>query len=215
MAGCCDPVGYRKVFNSRQARRAVHNFERKGLDSTAGPMIAALRARGIGTGTLLEVGAGTGTATVTLLEAGMATAVAYDISQSHEKVAGALLQGRGLIERVEWNTGDYLDSRDRRPADVVFLNRVVCCYPDGVGLMAAVAPQAERFLAVSYPRPRWWVRGALRVLNGYLRLRRVPFQVFVHDPEALAVPAVDSGLITAASGRTAMWEWKVWERADS
>ncbi|HEX5630692.1 MAG TPA: class I SAM-dependent methyltransferase, partial [Acidimicrobiia bacterium] len=149
MAGCCDPVGYRKVFNSRQARRAVHNFERKGLDSTAGPMIAALRARGIGTGTLLEVGAGTGTATVTLLEAGMATAVAYDISQSHEKVAGALLQGRGLIERVEWNTGDYLDSRDRRPADVVFLNRVVCCYPDGVGLMAAVAPQAERFLAVS------------------------------------------------------------------
>ena len=47
VAGCCDPVGYRKVFNSRQARRAVRNFERHGLDSTAAAMIATLRERGL------------------------------------------------------------------------------------------------------------------------------------------------------------------------
>lgn len=193
----------------------MESFERKGLDGTAGPMIAALRERGIAGASLLEVGAGSGTAAVTLLEAGMARAVAYDISPSHERVAGALLQGRGLSDRVEWHTGDYLTSADRQAADVVFLNRVVCCYPDGVGLMAAVAPQARRFLAVSYPRPLWWARSALRVMNGYLRLRRVPFQVFVHDPAALTAPAVESGLIETASGRTAMWEWKVWERAHS
>jgi SAM-dependent methyltransferase len=191
----------------------VRNFERHGLDSTAAAMIATLRERGVAGATLLDVGAGPGTATVTLLEAGMSAAVAYDISPSHERVAGALLQGRGLTDRVEWHTGDYLTADDRRTADVVFLNRVVCCHPQGVDLMTAVAPRSGSLLAVSYPRPRWWVRLGLRGINGYLRLRKIPFRVFVHDPMALAAAARDAGLKEAASGGTAAWEWKVWERS--
>jgi magnesium-protoporphyrin O-methyltransferase len=212
VSGCCDPIGYRKVFNSEQAQRAVRSFERKGLDATAAPMVAALRARGIPGGRLLEVGAGPGTATVTLLEAGMSTAVAYDISASHEPVAGALLQGRGLSDRVEWHTADYLASDDQRTADVVFLNRVVCCYPDAVGLMDAVATRTGRLLAVSYPRRRWFLRAGLKAMNGYLRLRRVSFRVFVHRPALIASRATAAGLHPVASGRTALWEWKLWER---
>jgi len=78
MAGCCDPSGYRRVFSSAQAAKAVRAFERKGLDGTAGPMIAALEARSISGSTLLEVGAGPATALVTLLEAGVARRLELD-----------------------------------------------------------------------------------------------------------------------------------------
>lgn len=212
MSGCCDPRGYRQVFNAEQAAKAVRAFERKGLDGTARPMIQALRAEGLQGATVLEVGAGPGTALVTMLEAGAGQAVAYDISPSYQSVAGALFQGRGLADRVEWHTGDYLASGDQRRADTVFLNRVVCCYPDAA-LAGVVAVRASRLLALSYPRRRWYTRAGVRVINGYLRLRRVPFRVFVHDPEAITRSVVAAGFEEVAIGGSAVWEWKVWRRA--
>lgn len=200
------------MFNAEQAAKAVRAFERKGLDGTARPMIEALQAEGLQGATVLEVGAGPGTALVTMLEAGAGHAVAYDISPSYESVAGALFQGRGLTERVEWHTGDYLASGDQRRADTVFLNRVVCCYPDAT-LVSAVAVRASRLLALSYPRRRWYTRAGIRVINGFLRLRRVPFRVFVHDPDAIASKVAAAGFEEVATGGSAAWEWKVWRRA--
>jgi len=213
MSGCCDPSGYGRVFNAEQAARAVRNFERKGLDGTARPMVAALRSRGFTGATLLEVGAGPGTGLVTLLEAGAAGAVAYDISPSYAEIAGALLAGRGLSDRVEWHTGDYLASGDTRDADVVFLNRVVCCYPDMAPLVDAAAAHTRRLLALAYPRNRWFVRAGVKVINVFLRLRRVAFRVFVHDPGAIDQRVAAAGLEEVASGATATWQWKVWKRA--
>jgi magnesium-protoporphyrin O-methyltransferase len=201
------------VFNAAQARRAVRNFERRGLDGTAAPMIAALGALSIRGGHLLEVGAGPGTAVVSLLEAGMESAIAYDISPSYEAVAGALFQGRGVETRVEWHIGDYLVAGDHRDADVVFLNRVVCCYPDMAPLVDAVAGRTRRLLALSYPRRRWFTRSAIRVMNAYLALRRVPFRTFVHDPDAIAARVAAAGLRPIAAGGSGIWEWKVWQRA--
>ena len=214
MPGCCDPSGYRRVFSADQATKAVRAFERKGLDGTAGAMIVALRAEGIDGATVLEVGAGPGTALVTLLEAGASHAVAFDISPSYEKVAGALLQGRGLADRVEWHTGDYLAALDVRPADIVFANRVVCCYPDLVPLVNALADRARRLVALSYPRKRWFTRSGVRMLNGYLRLRRVPFRVFAHDPMVIAGEVVAAGFESIASGGGGTWIWQVWRRVD-
>lgn len=212
MAGCCDPRGYRQVFNAAQAAKAVRAFERSGLDGTARPMIDVLRSRGLLGASVLEVGAGPGTAVVTLLESGAASAVAYDISPSHERVAGALFQGRGLSERVEWHSADFVTADDPRPADVVYLNRVVCCYPDMAPLVDAVATRSRRHLAMSYPRRRWIARAGVKVINGYLRLRRVPFRVFVHSPRLIAERVGAAGLTEVASGRSAVWEWKVWAR---
>jgi magnesium-protoporphyrin O-methyltransferase len=213
MPGCCDPRGYGRVFTADQAAKAVRNFERDGLDGTAMAMVRCLERHGIGGLRLLEVGAGAGTAIVKLLEAGAREAVAYDISPSYEDVAGALLAGRGLRERVEWHTGDYLASGDDRGADVVFLNRVVCCYPDLPPLIDAVASRAQRLLALSYPRRRWSTRAGVRVLNGYFRMRRVSFRVFVHDPGMIAGRITAAGFEEISAGGSAAWEWKVWKRA--
>jgi len=214
MAGCCDPSGYRQVFNKREARRAARAYRRRGLDSTARPMVAALGKRGIEGASVLEVGAGIGSAQVALLEAGARSGIAYDLSPAYQDVSTALLAEHGLADRVEWRTGDFVADSAAPRADVVFLNRVVCCYP-GIEMVDAVASRSARLLAMAYPRDRWWVRAGVRTLNGFLRLGRTTFRVFVHPAAEIAQRVAAAGLGEVASGRTLMWEWHVWERAHS
>lgn len=213
MAACCDPTGYGEVFNEREARRALRSFRRRGLDSTAGPMIGALAQRGIEGATVLEIGAGVGASAIALLKSGASRAVAYDLSPAYEKVSAELLAEHGVADLVEWHTGDFLaNGGDSDRADVVFLNRVVCCYPHMADMVDSSAARAGRLLAMSYPRDRWWLRFGLVVINGFFRLRRTSFRVFVHDPEEIARRVAERGLAEGASGSTAAWEWRVWER---
>lgn len=211
MSGCCDPSGYPGVFNEKQAQRVARAFRRKGLDATAGPMVDALTRRGVEGATLLEVGAGSGTAQVALLERGVARSVAYDISPAYEGIAHGLLTEYGLRDRVEWHTGDFL-ADGAAQSDIVFLNRVVCCYPDMPELVDASAGRARRLLAMAYPRDRWFVRFGIRILNRLLAFRKNSFRVFVHDPGEIASRVDQSGLSEVDAGRTVMWQWKVWER---
>ncbi|MDP2622477.1 MAG: methyltransferase domain-containing protein [Actinomycetota bacterium] len=212
MAGCCDPSGFRQVFNEREANRAVRSFRRRGLDSTAGPMVEALRIRGLEGTSVLEVGAGVGSAQVRLIEAGAASSVAYDLSPAHHKVGEGLLVEFGVADRVEWRIGDFATDTAAPRADVVFLNRVVCCYPDMEAMVDAAALRTNRLLAMAYPRDRWWVRVGIRALNGFLRIGRTTFRVFVHRVTEIERRVNSAGLSEVARGRTALWEWHVWER---
>ena len=213
MAGCCDPTGYRKVFNSREAQRAARSYRRNGLDSTARPMVEALEERGIDGASILEVGAGVGAAQIELMKAGAAACVAYDLSSAHERVGNELLEEHGLADRVEWRTADFVADPSAPSVDVVFLNRVVCCYPDMPGMVDAASSRARRLLAMSYPRDRWWVRLGIRTLNGFLRLMRNSFRAFVHPTDEITSRTEAAGLREVASGRTLIWEWHVWERS--
>lgn len=213
MPTCCDPSDYGGVFNEREARRSLRSYRRNGLDSTAGPMVGALAGRGIEGATVLEVGAGIGSAQVALLKSGAARSVAYDLSPAYREASVDLLGEHDLADRVDWRVGDFLTDGDRvEGADVVFLNRVVCCYPDMAGMVDSAAAKARRLLALSYPRDRWWLRVGLFVINVYFRLRRSTFRVFVHDPGEIARRVTHAGLGEVASGRTIAWEWHVWER---
>lgn len=213
MAGCCDSSGYGGVFNKRTAERNVRSFIKKGLDSTAGPMIDALRSRDMIGASVLEVGAGSGTALVSLLEAGAGKATAVEISDAYEEPARRLFEERGIDAPVQWHTGDFvamLDDIDR--ADVVFLNRVVCCYPDMEEMVDAVGSKCAHLLAMSYPRDRWPFRLFVRITNAWLKIRKNSFRIFLHDPDAVASRTAAAGLAEVASGTTPEWHWKVWER---
>jgi hypothetical protein len=213
MPTCCDPADYGGVFTEREARRSLRSFRRKGLDSTAGPMIGALATRGIEGASVLEVGAGIGSAQVALLSSGVARSVAYDLSPFHAAAGEELLDEHGVADRVEWRVGDFLaDATRMQSADVVFLNRVVCCYPHMSAMVDAAAAKTGRLLALSYPRDRWWLKAGLGLINGFMRLRRTSFRVFVHDPEEIARRVRSAGLTEVASGRNLAWEWHVWER---
>lgn len=211
MAGCCDPGGYADVFGEREARRAVRSFEKKGLDSTAGPMVESLREGGLEEVTVLEAGTGAGTALVSLLEAGASNAVGYDISPAYQPAAFALLGSRGLADRADLVVGDFV-AASPPAAQVVFLNRVVCCYPDMEDLVDAATEATNGRLAMSFPRRNLFTRAALGVINTLMRLRRSTFRVYVHRPAAIRARVASTGLVPLTGGTTRMWEWQLWER---
>lgn len=201
------------MFNSAVARRYVDTFGRKGLDSTAGPMVAALADRGMAGLSVLEVGAGSGTALVSLVEAGAATAVGVDLSAAYEPVARSLFEQRGTADATRWVTGDFLEvAPDLGIADVVFANRVVCCYPEMEGMVTLASGKARRYLALSFPRDRWIFRTGSALINLWMRIRRVPFRTYLHDPEAIVQRVESSGFREVDRGSTMSWHWVVWER---
>lgn len=216
MSGCCDQTGYRNVFSKRTAERSVKSFLKRGLDSTAGPMVDVLQSHGLSGTAVMEVGAGAGTALVSLLESGASRAVAFEISDAYEGPARELIAKRGIDAPVEWHTGDFVDeAAEVDEADVVFLNRVVCCYPDMEKMVGTAAGKAGRLLAMSYPRDRWPFRLFVGIANSWLRFRKNSFRIFIHDPAAVAARVSAAGFREAEAGTTPGWHWKVWEREAS
>jgi magnesium-protoporphyrin O-methyltransferase len=213
MSGCCDPSGYRGAFNRKTAERSARSFARRGLDSTAGPMVAALREAGLAGASVLEIGAGAGTALTALLEAGAVSATAVDMSPNYEGTARALFDEHGIGQAVVWHTGDVVAlAGDLPESDVVFLNRVVCCYPDMVALVDTATGKSRHYLAMAYPRRRLLVWLFIKTANAWLRLNRNSFRIFLHDPAAVADRARSGGLTEVAAGRTPAWHWRIWER---
>ena len=162
---------------------------------------------------VLEIGGGIGAIQAELLAAGAATGQVVELVSAFEPYANELAKGRGLEERTSFVVADILESPDSvEPAEIVVLNRVVCCSPDGVALAAAAARLARHSLLLSYPRDVFWMRAGIAALNAGFRILRRSFRTFVHPPEALAAAAESSGLVRTESGRGVAWEFAVFGR---
>src|SRR5262249_6392746 len=92
----------------------------------------------------------------------------------------------GVADRMERLLHDIaVDPADVEAADVVVLNRVVCCYPDYERLLGAAAGHARRLLVFSHPpRNRLW-RTIAAAQNVFFRLRGTEFRSFAHPPKAM------------------------------
>src|ERR687893_2940388 len=96
MSACCEPQGYDRVFDDREARRAAARYRRSGLTSLPQRTIELYRDGAIAGDSLLEIGGGVGDFQVEMLEAGVGTAVGVDMSAAYDRAASDLLASRGL-----------------------------------------------------------------------------------------------------------------------
>ena len=145
MTGCCCPGDYDRFFGKRFARRLAKKYRKRGLDKTARRMTDFLRERGIDGVTVLEIGGGVGEIEIELLKAGAARAQNLELSSAYEEDARKLAEEAGVGGRVDWRIHDIAaDPEAVEPADIVVMNRVVCCYPDYERLLGAAADHIGR-----------------------------------------------------------------------
>lgn len=176
-------------------------------------MVASVSPDDLAGARVLEIGGGIGAIQAELLEAGAALGEIVEIVSAWEPYARELAREKGQAERTTFRVADVLeDSEAVERADVVVLNRVVCCSPDGVALAGTAARLARRTLVLSFPRHALWVRGGITVLNAGLAFMRRSFRVFVHPPAALVAAAEAEGLQVTDSGRGALWEFAALRR---
>jgi hypothetical protein len=196
-----------EFFGDRVARRALRRYRKKGLDADARIMVQWASEEGLDGASVLEVGGGIGAVGVTLLQRGAERAVNLEVVPGWEPFARELAADHGLAGRSEFRVGDLLEHDDAAdPADVVALQRVVCCNPQGVGLAGLAARLARHVLVLSYPRDAVWTRWGVAAANAVERLRGQSFRAFVHPPAAILAAAVAEGLVIVHRERGAVWE---------
>lgn len=190
-------------------------FRRGRLERTQRQLVAGLEAAGVLEGAaLLEVGCGVGHLHQLLLARhGAVHAVGVDLAPRMIAEARRLAAERGLGERTEYHVGDYLALADALgEADVALLDKVVCCHPEGVRVLAEAARRTRRAVALTYPRDRAAVRAGACLINAAMALARSAFRVHVHPPASLEAALRGAGLRRTFHAQTTVWRTEVWTR---
>jgi len=214
VSDCCSPKGYRWIFSERNARADAQRYRRKGLDPTSRRIVEYLKQRGVEGRTLLEVGGGVGAIQIELLKAGVTRAVSVELTPTYEPAALELLREAGLENRVERKVMDFARSAGVfEVADIVIMNRVICCYPDMLELAGAAAEHTGEVLVMSFPKAAWWTRTILALGNLALRVTKRQFQVFVHPPDQILAEAERHGLQSALEMPGIFWQIAAVQRA--
>lgn len=213
MSDCCTPKGYRWVFSERAAETEARRYRRKGLDRTSRRIVELLKKDGVEGRTVLEVGGGIGAIQLELLKAGAARAVSVELTASYERIASQLADEAGLSERVERKVLDFAQAgAEVDAADLVILNRVICCYWDMPRLAGEASDHTRQLLVMSYPKRAWWTVIGLGIANAMLRATRREFQIFVHRPAEIVATSERRGLRAAHEERGLLWTVTVLRR---
>jgi magnesium-protoporphyrin O-methyltransferase len=162
---------------------------------------------------LLDIGGGIGAIHHELLEDVAAKAIHVDASSAYLREARAEASRRDHTSRVTFVHADFADVAAGLPeADIVTLDRVVCCYPDFHRLLTAAASNSRRVLAMTYPRETWYTRLALGVDNALQELRGAPFRGFLHPIREMDRLLTDQGMARVFFKRLLVWELAVYTR---
>jgi magnesium-protoporphyrin O-methyltransferase len=214
MSDCCTPRGYRRIFSERSAQAAAKKFRKKGLDATSQKIVDLIVERGVDGRTVLEVGGGIGAIQVELLRAGASRAVSIELTPTYEKAAADLLRELDLTGRVDRKVVDFVEAGpELEAADIVVMNRVICCYPDMPRLVGVAADRTRGVLVASFPKRRWWTRALLAIGNFGFRVIRLEFHVFAHPPEGIRRTAEAHGLKVQTDRPGLFWEIAALERS--
>lgn len=215
---CAQCAGIEDQFDRGEARKKLRHFRRRGPDKTTRLLIEALRdalsASDAHDATLLDIGAGVGAIHHALLEDRVSRVVHVDASTAQLAAAKEETERRGHSARVEFVFGDFTALADTIPAaDIVTLDRVICCFDDMHGLVRRSARKAGRLYGAVYPRQNGWMRIGIAGINLLQRFRRTTFRVFLHDPAAIDAELRAAGLERKSWRQTLGWEVVVYARA--
>jgi SAM-dependent methyltransferase len=161
------------------------------VNAVTASLLKAITDVGVSGRTVLDVGCGIGDLAIEAVAAGATSAKGFDLSPKAIERARALARQRGVDDRTTFEVGDG-SKLDLPKADVVAVNRVVCCYPDADGILERTLAAAGSVYAISAPISSGATGVYNRVHNALwnvvyrLRDRHYGgFRTFIHDVERI------------------------------
>ncbi len=210
----CDGIEY--CFDRRRVANELAQYRKRGLAKSTRLLVEALQAQGVEGLTLLDIGGGVGAIPHALLEVGARQATDVDASAAYLAVAREEAERRGLAERITFQHGDFVALAPTLPtADVVTLDRVICCYDNMPELVSRSAARAGSLYGVVYPRDSWWLRLFMRAQNLVMRARRTPMRFFIHPTTAVDATIRAQGLERRFYRASGPWQVVVYARTSS
>jgi 2-polyprenyl-3-methyl-5-hydroxy-6-metoxy-1,4-benzoquinol methylase len=200
-------------FSRKVAERDLRRYRRRGADLITRLLLTELRRWPLQGASILDVGGGIGVIDMELADSGASSATVVEASPAYFEVARSEVESRYGSRPTQFVVGDFAAMASTLPdADVVTLDRVVCCYPDAEDLLRSAAKRARRLVAFTYPRNRWYVRAFITLVNFWQRLRGNPFRAFLHPPERMHAVLESAGWVRGGRQGTAVWMVDLYHR---
>jgi hypothetical protein len=210
---CCSCEGYQSQFGEKHAAKDLRRYRSKGPDKTTRLLLDQLTAAGVHGASLLDIGGGVGVVHHELLEAGASSVVHVDATAANIKAAADEAARRGHSTRVTFVEGDFVAlAPEISAADVVTLDRVICCYPEMEQLVSQSAARAQRLWGAVFPLERVLFKLFVRLGNGIRVVTRNDFRTFIHPVRAIDAALRREGLKLLSMRDTYGWRAALYSR---
>jgi hypothetical protein len=121
---------------------------------------------------------------------------------------------RGLVERMRFVHGNFVELAPTIPAaDLVTLDRVICCFDDMPALVSLSAARARKLFGLVFPRDIWWMRLFGQARTVLLALARNPMRFYVHSAAAIDAVVRAQGLERKSSSMVGVWQVVIYARS--
>ena len=204
------------VFGSSYMNSAAKAYIKNGLNRQNRKLIQPLRERVTASHplTALEIGFGAGELHHELLRDGLLShATGVDASTAGVEAASRNAETLKLADKVTYFAQDFAQNGEKHEAaDVVILNKVICCYPHLQALLGQAAGKVDKYLVISHPQDVWWIRLAHRLIDGVLTLFRSKYHFFIHPQPDIDHIMTDAGLQPIHVETHTVWRMVTYER---
>jgi hypothetical protein len=160
----CEEVAPR--FDEAYAAEKLARYRSAGSDPSTRALLDAITAEDVHGRTLLDIGGGVGAVQHELLKQGVASVQEVEASAAYVAACRAEAERQGHDGRITHLSGDFGSvAHDVEAADIVTLDRSVCCWSEPLTLVDQSASKARWLYGLVYPRDVWWVRHGWRRLS--------------------------------------------------
>jgi magnesium-protoporphyrin O-methyltransferase len=212
---CCQCEGIESKFDERYVQKKLAEYRRKGPKDTTRILLEAIKDELHPGMTLLDIGGGVGDIQHELLAEGVSASFNCEASSAYLEASRREAKRLGQADRMTDLQGNFVEIERQVPeADIVTLDRVICCYHDMPELVTKSLSKAGSLYGMVIPRDRWWVKLGNRLFyNLRFALQRCPFRVFVYPIEEIEAIIQGGGLRRVFERAKGAWWVALYSRA--
>ena len=211
--GCCQCQGIENMFDKKAARRALKRYLKKGPSKTTEMLLKAIHKTEVKGLDFLDIGGGIGAIQYDLIKAGASSGTSIEASPAYIDLVKEEVHKNNLAEIIDFKHGDFTAiASDVDSADIVTLDKVICCYDDMSELVRLSSKLSRKIYAVIYPRDAWWTKLALLFINFYPIIMGSPFRVFIHPTKKVEEIIFRNGLKRDYYDTTLFWQVAIFSK---
>lgn len=210
---CCQNKLYNNTFDRKRAKEELENYRTTGPKKNSLPLINFLKQLELKDASILDIGSGVGAVILELFEQGIKHASYNDFSTAYLEAFQEEAEKRSILSQVDFYIGDFLEShRKVENADLVTLDKVICCYENYEELVTFSIQKAKRWYAYSVPRDVWWVKVVHYFEQKIKWIKGNPFRTFVHPTHKIEEIISKNGFKKIHNHFKGEWQTVVFEK---
>ena len=201
------------IFDEKNATKELKYYRKKGARKVTRLLVNCLTEAGIQNLSLLDIGAGVGVIQHELFKEGLKSATNVDASSAYLNCSKEEGRAQGNADKTAYQFGNFIElAPDISPADIVTLDKVVCCYDDASALMISSLAKSKRYYALVFPKDAWWVKIGHNLFEFWLWLKRSKFRSYIHPVEQIEGRILSAGFRLVVQKSHFTWWIQLYEK---